>query len=420
MKKYFQLLVYTFLSSFLFSQTIFEEAYVVNLSGDTLVGEIRYDNWLSNPGKIRFRSSPQSEIVIYQPKDILSFSVHNEIYISKTVDVETSSRDVAVLKNDPQLKLNRRKVFLNLIVSGEKTLAAYDDYSGNTNFYIYFEGEYQLLIYKKYLKELENSNLVHEDKRYIGQLMVYLSGCPKIKSKINQLKYTRQSLQKLFDYYYRQCLGIKSEHSQKNEKDVLSFRAIAGLSYTQLNFSGSVDYLAKSDFKASTNLSFGGSVDIMFRRSRNRYMIINELIFSSYKTAVIYDKVLHHSYDIQLHMQQININSLFRINLPIKESRLFMNLGLVNAFTLSFQNPLIITNTFNGKVTHTDAFEEYRMWEFGGQIGMGFEWKNWSLEYRYQRSNGMTPWITLASRVSKSFIFLNYRLGLKKDKNTIH
>jgi hypothetical protein len=143
-------------------------------------------------------------------------------------------------------------------------------------------------------------------------------------------------------------------------------------------------------------------------------MIINELIYSSYKTGVIYVKVIHHSYDIQLQMQQININSLFRINVPIKESRLFVNLGLVNAFTLSFQNPLVKTNTINGEVTRSEAFEEYRKWEFGGLIGMGFEWKNWSLEYRYQRSNGMTPWITLASRVSKSFIFLNYRLGLKK------
>jgi hypothetical protein len=414
MKRIFFLFLFLFLFFNSWSQAIFEKAYIVNLSGDTVAGEIRYENWLANPREIRFRSSPQSDVEIYQPKDILSFSVHNEIYISKTVDVETSSREVATLKNDPQLKINKRKVFLNLIVTGEKTLAAYNEYSGNTNFYIYFEGEYQLLMYKKYLKKVENSNLVHEEKRYIGQLMVYLSGCPNIKSKINQTKYTRQSLQKLFDNYYRLCLGLKLEHSQKNEKDVLSFRVIAGLSYTQLNFSGSVDYLAESDFKASTNLSFGGSLDIMFRRSRNRYMIINELIYSSYKTGVIYVKVIHHSYDIQLQMQQININSLFRINVPIKESRLFVNLGLVNAFTLSFQNPLVKTNTINGEVTRSEAFEEYRKWEFGGLIGMGFEWKNWSLEYRYQRSNGMTPWITLASRVSKSFIFLNYRLGLKK------
>jgi len=411
MKKLYVLFLFVLLSLLSWSQQRYEKGYIVNLEGDTVFGNIRYENWLSNPSAINFKLTENDKPTVYKPNEIQSFQVHNEIYISSLIEVEVSRRNVELLDDNPKLKLKQKSVFLNIIVSGEKKLAAYSEYSGNDNFYIFYEGKYQLLVYKKYLMNTNQKQLIQEDKKFIGQLMVYLADCDKIIPKIQTAKYTRQSLQRLFAYYYSSCLGIQTTHIQKIEKDVISYRAIIGLNNTKLNFEGQINYLADVDFPSSTNFTFGAAIDIGFRRSKNKYILINELIYTSYQTTGFYDVNLHYNYDIELGLKQINLNTLFRYNFPIKETSIFVNMGLANAFLLKFDNKLVTTNTFNGKVRHLKALDEYRIWELGGLLGLGVGWRKWSVEFRTQLSLGMSDYVTLSSYTTKGFLFLNYRFG---------
>jgi hypothetical protein len=63
---------------------------------------------------------------------------------------------------------------------GTKNLYYYSDKRGKQHFYIGKAPDFELLIYKKYLKEGDREKIVVENRNFIGQLNIYLQDCPSI------------------------------------------------------------------------------------------------------------------------------------------------------------------------------------------------------------------------------------------------
>ncbi len=123
---------------------------------------------------------------------------------------------------------------MRALLKGPKSLYFYSNRSGKDQFYIKTDSSFKLLTYKRYIKanksdaplEMRNSDIVTENKAYLGELTVYLYNCPTIQSKLKGITYSTESLKKLFQYYYS-CTNSKIGFQQKNDKTKFDFGVIA-------------------------------------------------------------------------------------------------------------------------------------------------------------------------------------------------
>ena len=104
------------------AQSDYQAGYVVDLKGDTLRGLIKYERWDRNPRKVSFKSAAGSSNLDYYPTSIKSFSVSGEIYEGGIVDVDQSPIKIRDLDNSPLPTYVKDSVFLQSLVSGEKSL----------------------------------------------------------------------------------------------------------------------------------------------------------------------------------------------------------------------------------------------------------------------------------------------------------
>ena len=176
---------------FCFSQENFLPGYIVTLKGDSTHGFVDYRNWERNPGKITFLDKIDGEKINYSPFDIKLFRVLDEIYVSAIVETEVSPVKISMLRFNPELQIVADTVFLQTMIQGIKSLYHYKDSDGKDNLYIKQNECFDLLVYKKYLKIYEGASVVLENKKYTGQLTVYLQDCQQILSKIYSTAYQK-------------------------------------------------------------------------------------------------------------------------------------------------------------------------------------------------------------------------------------
>ncbi|NPD46669.1 MULTISPECIES: hypothetical protein [unclassified Lentimicrobium] len=408
MKKYFSFIISVFISVSIYSQQNFESAYIIDNQGDTIAGFIDYRNWNTNPNHFKFKSSEDSEEVIYSTGEIKSFKVHEELYVNAEVEVEISARSTSALKFDSELKIDKQKVFLLVILQGEKSLYYLKDELGYENFYIKMDNDFILLTYKRFLKEIDQKNVIIENTKFRGQLTYYLSECKKLGSSISKANYTRESLERVFENYYKQCTENKPALITKAEKPAFSYGLIAGLSITQVKFDGTNELLTRLPFPKSSNIYAGGFFEIIFSRSKGKVSLYNELAYTSYETNNSYEDRYSKEY-VEIGSSNLILVNMFRYKQTVGKVSLFANVGVLNSFVIGTTNYSKVENKFNNTVKEGLAIEDVRSWSFGGALGAGVMWKSFSVEYRYQISQGISYYMNLSSWTNKNIFLLGYR-----------
>jgi len=195
------------------------------------------ESGIPNPNTIRFKANKQEKAIEYGPKDIQKFAVADDIYESATVSTEVSSMSTNTLKEDPQLKLVEKTVFLQTLIEGQKNLYFYKDQIGHDNFYFKQASKFELLIYKRYIKTYDSKNVIAENNKFKGQILVYLGDCEKISSLVSKVKYNEFSLKKLYDQYFA-CMNSGVNYKKEEDGNWMSVGVIAAVSQTPVDFIG--------------------------------------------------------------------------------------------------------------------------------------------------------------------------------------
>lgn len=414
----------TFIFHIANGQVKFKQGYVIKQSGDTLQGFIDNRNWGGNPDKISFKENLNGENIYYTPLDIRGFSVLDEIYESAIIETEISPTNMQNLEFGSELNLKVDTAFLQAMIIGRKSLYFYLNNYGNSQFYIKTDSTFEFLAYKKYIESVvvENRALhksktikTFENKKYLAQLMLYLDDCPNIESRIENVKYSKMSLESLFHFYYN-CTQSKGKFQKLAEKPKAEFGLIAGLSLTSLTFIGdSHPYLVDAELQQSTNFSAGINFNLIFPETYGKWSIYNELALSSYKIdgynsnfTNVYKYTITNTIIGYSYLKMIN---MARFSYPINRFTAFVNLGLSNGYGFNETNYLYQESTTFHTTVRTEegkALNETRKFEYGYVFGMGAKYKRYSLEYRYELGNGMSAYSFLDAKTKKSFFLLGY------------
>ena len=401
-----------------FCQEKYVTGYILTLHGDTVFGEVDYRNWEKNPGKIYFKEKSGKDKSGFGPMDIKGFGVKDEIYESAIVETETSPFNTPELDYSSALTLVKDTAFLQVMVRGTKSLYYYKPGSGKEQFYIKRDSSFELLIHKKYLKDQDDRTVIVENKKYVGQLAIYLNDCPAIQQKANGADYKKSSLEGLFLDYYK-CVMTGMSFHKKTAKVAVAFGVLAGVSMTSVKFRSTdseyFDYLINAGYKPSVNFSAGLFMDVILAGNQGKWSIYNELILSSYKIDGRYDEYVNENkYAITyttLGYSYVKMNNMLRFKYPVGKFFLFLNAGISNGYAVSETNYMrresrLFTQV---RIEEGKALNETRRYEMGLIAGLGTKFWKFSFEIRYENGNGMSAYTALKSTANRLYCLLGYR-----------
>ncbi len=393
-----------------FSQENYIPGYVIKNNTDTLFGFVDYRNWESNPDRIKFKTNIENDPVIFYPTDINEFKVDKEIYVSGIVDTEVSPIHTDRLSDDPQVNIKVDTAFLQTLFKGKKSLYYYRFSLDKENFYIKQNGEFELLVYKKYLKKQLGLPVINENKKYVGQLILYLNDCETITQKLENTSYGQNSLIKLFQYYYK-CSPSEIYFQKEKEKAYFEIGVLAGASVTTLKFqSDTYDYLVEAGYDPSVNFSAGLYFDLILPRNHGKWSFNNEILYSSYKVTGSYENY-YSTTTTEIGYSYLKINSLIRFKYPVGQFFIFLNGGFSNGFAISETNYKKLELDYNSTGSHIEgsALTDPRKYEQGLIFGAGSRYDRFSFEIRYETGNGMSDFRNLKSSAKRYYFLLGYR-----------
>ncbi len=391
-----------FLISFLISSISsygidnFLPGYILKLNNDTVRGFVNLTDWDYSPRIISFKESDTDNAKPYSVLDINGFGVANEIYESAIIKSGITFSTINNLDGEAELKTFVDTVFLQTLVAGKKSLSFYKNKYGVEQFYTRTNNTFDLLVYKKYIPQ--ESSVLLENKRYQGQLVLYLIDCSSIQTVLKSSEYSKKSLKNIFIDYYK-CIGQPLNYQSESEKTKVKIGIIGGATETIVNFkSDYYESLDKATDNNSFNFSGGGFAEFGFAGNRNKWALCTELLYNSYKVSTDYLNSFFRSSAItnavvvsKLEYSYLNLNLLLRYRFPITKQNWFLNVGYsygialseVNSYEASYSQ-YGIPKKFSGK-----AIDSTKKNDAGMLLGFGTQIKKVTIEMRAGRSNGM-------------------------------
>lgn len=222
------------------AQSNYKPGYIVNLKGDTVKGEINYQEWNSNPLSIEFKSGSNGAPQIYKATDVNAFGVTGlENYVSYTGPVSIDPIDVDHVSSIRDTSVTERTAFFKVLQQG-KNVALYV-YSDNlkTRFYIAEAPGYAPteLIYHIYLNNGTTSGgRTIEENTYMKQLFALANKYGVLTSSlqwdIEHADYSRDGILKVT----AQINHSSKADLEKTSSKAPTFNLVAGLGANILSY----------------------------------------------------------------------------------------------------------------------------------------------------------------------------------------
>ena len=412
------IVLFMMLSSGIHAQQNYIPGYIINIDGDTLKGYINYQNWGSNPKKVYFKKEIKDKAIKYVPATIEAFATEDDIYISAIIDRSLSSKRVNKLDDYDKLNLLTDTLFLQAVMLGPKSLYYHKSHEGIENFYIKDGENITLLEYKKYIKTIDQKEIITEVKTYILQLKEYFKDCESIQGSLISLEYGRKQMENIFSTYYEKCSTEGPGLKKIRGRLLFKYGVKAGISRTTLHFSSDVyEHLADADYKSSIDYTLGICADIILARNRGKWSLNNELVFTKYEVDGVYN-----DYDIggnyavintKLGFSHLKLNTSVKYRFKMKDSDLYLNAGASHGLILQeISNRVDETYYPSGhSIQGQIAIPAIKELELGRIFGIGWQKKRYSVEMRYERGTGISNVLFLGDGTRRFFLLVGYEFN---------
>ncbi|HOW30978.1 MAG TPA: hypothetical protein PLP88_05390, partial [Bacteroidales bacterium] len=177
------------------------QAYVVNLQGDTTRGRILNLQGIGTPRNLEFMNEQTKEVITLKPDEIRSFADNEgRLYLSAHVSVDYSPVETNSLLETPEPELKPETIFLEVLRVGKIDL--YKTVLRSGRFLFYAQKEYDTIIplvdyyyisraKESDIAEFQRDNKIHAVK-YLGQLSFMMADYPELQNEIHSVKYTQK------------------------------------------------------------------------------------------------------------------------------------------------------------------------------------------------------------------------------------
>jgi hypothetical protein len=397
------------------AQGNFISCSAIDVNGDTLKGSIDYRNWEKNPETISFIKAGELNAINLNPLDVKSFKVKGDYYVSGMVLTESSSNSTNDLDYNPQLITTTDTVFLMVLFEGKKGLYYLKNAQGIENYYIKNNDDFELLVYKAYFKDIDLDKVKVENKKFVGQLLLYLNDWEQASEIVHKALYTQKSLASIFQKYY-EAKAAQPQFVFKPEKTANHYGLMAGMAISNLEFS-SVDYpsLEKTKFDPHTSFAIGAYIDFPLPRNLARWSIKTDLLITSYKFNGEYlDMVNENNYtktDTYIKFSYLKIMPMLRYKHKVSDLHLFANMGPSIGLATTYSAYRNVETKFYeySDYKSLQLFNPPKKMEFSVGLGAGVIFRQFLFEARLEKGNGISNYMGTSSRTTRYYFLLGYQ-----------
>ncbi|MBL7698178.1 MAG: PorT family protein [Chitinophagaceae bacterium] len=365
------------------------QSFIVTAQNDTIRGVVEPNFKNKNPTKIKF--SGGTSTAEYTPGMIKSFFVDEENFVS----------------ND--------SVFLKVLVQGPKSLYYLKHTDLTEQFFILDGGVFKKLLYSEYDRTDDQGKTVRVSlKTYVDQLKVYLGDNPAIENKISKVELKYNKLIDLFDSYYA---GSKSKVSTRVVKQTsrVEIGVLAGVTSTIVKFANP-NYTIESS-NGSTDFTGGVSADIFLPGRFTRVSFANDLMYTSFDVTVSNRSNATDYYVVRssrIEATYIKLYSMLRYRFPFEKSYFFLNGGMSNDYAVNIEDAFTQQTIRNGVVEGEmtgKVVPDTRKFEVGYVLGAGAGLGKVSLQFRFEKGNGVSKFENFQTNSRRLFLLAGYRFG---------
>lgn len=276
MKKLIAIIIlFTFLSPGIFSQSNFKNGFIITNNSDTIFGLVKNNGKKKNSLRCNFKKDSEAEIISYNPGDIKAYRfIDGKYYVSRSLNSS-----------------NAEKVFLEFLFEGITDLYFYSDKTGE---------HYLVEKNNEGLEELKNETLIRtsdndqlqvkyekESNEYMGVLKNYFLDGPLTLKKVEGISLSQNSLINIAqDYHNEVCPDMLCTNYRKNNvKPEYNFGIITGLSVSDIRIYNTTytDFLKIDSFSVSLCPSIGIFVNIHDASISERLSLHLETTVNRYK-----------------------------------------------------------------------------------------------------------------------------------------
>ena len=406
-----------------FAQQVVAPGYIVNLSNDTIQGNIVDKDWNTSPHSIEFIKPNDSRSMNYGPADLRAFGVYNKSkYISIVAVVDISKTRTEELSYSSKPDTMTQQLFLQVLVNGKMNLYFNHDERGKDHFFVQKDTtSISELLLVKYLSEKDPNN-IQKIERFRNQLSLYMNDCISINESIRKVTFNENELTELVVKYNNWMEPVKESYTYTSKPVHSKVGIFAGIFSANLSFDGISNplYLASVDFNPSISFTIGGNFIIPMSKRFNRHLIALELMYKSVQFKSSLDTVstnftgynTSYHYDFNISYSFLKLNIFYRLILSQKEkSDLFLDLGLSNSFVIKSLHTYDETRTYLSSITNSTNDIFVRPLKFQqslmGGIGMMIH-QSYGIKITYERERELSNYSYLSSTVNTLYLLFNY------------
>ena len=360
----------------IFAQTNFEKGTFTTNNNETVNCFIKNIDWKNNPTEFKYKLTEDGKIKSGDIEFIKSFGVDGiSKYIRATVNIDKSSSNVNNLSANKNPKLEEEQLFLKVYFEGKANLYYYEEGNLKRFFYSTKEKEITQLIYKEYLF---GTNSIGENNQYKQQLSNTLK-CDNVTIKnIRNVDYNGNDLTAIFEKYNNCVQGTEAiNYNKKDKKDLFNFRAKLGVGLASLSINNRVSSSRDTNFDNEFIYRFGGELEMILPFNNNKWALIVEPSYQSYSS----NTYIPNSGTVSLQNRtKVEVN-YSTIEIPVGARHYFFLNDESKIFVNAFYT-LIYTN--NSSIEFSNGTELELEKAAGQSIGVGYSYKKFSLECRYE------------------------------------
>ena len=408
-----------------FAQKNYQTATVITNTGDTLKGYINYKEWRINPTTIAFKTRLGAQSATdFTAKDIRSFKVADDLYVSKIVSVEMTNTEninlVELYSTKP--KYQDSCVFLLTLVQAKAHLYKLSGLGGTIKFYLQKDtARPVLLIYRNAangvinLQNGDSTQTYTEINLFSGSPMsLFTSDSTLLKSRLfkRQLSHAfadfppKPDVLENLEYRTKPLIAIVNTYNShfkntnvyiKRNFDNLAWKTRIGITGGLTTTSLLVNYVGDFD-KFDFNLKGSGyqaglSVQSLVPRTHRKLFISNNLVYQKWQLkggeTVGTDEFRSiTTYYVNLSNVRLYTQAHYTL-LRVNKLALFVNGGLTFNYLLQSDNafekvvPIFPNNNRSGEIIKKENMRPLRMGFVGGlgidlfqKFQFGYRWEN--------------------------------------------
>ncbi len=363
------------------SQIKFEEGYFIdsnNIRTECLIKNLGWDN---NPIDFQFKLSMGSEIKNLDISETKEFAIYGKVkFIRATVEIDQSSMILDRISSQESPLFEKDQVFLRVLQEGDANLYYYS----STNLIQYFYSKdtlkYEPLIFKPYIKYINDKKVVAYNTTYQSQLTKIFNNVCVGSDEISKVEYDKNGLSRIFKKY-NSCNSNSNSYSENLVADNFNLTVRAGMNISSLSVSERLTFSEReASLSSKGSFRFGVEFEYVFTSGQNKYSAFIEPTFQNYKNEEIvngfYYNVDYTTIDLPIGIRYSTfLNDDFNI---------FFNLAYIIGFDLD--SKFETRQEVNFEIPKRKILLGNRT---NPAVGLGLEYEQHSLELRYQFSSNI-------------------------------